>query len=161
MGNLFPTFSQPARSGPVEGRGRHSRLRPHWLSAYSRRQRMGESARAALTSEKRTWLSPGVPWWQHGVLLLLLGWLYGPILTRLFAQWVHDPDFSHGVFVPLFAAYIVWLSRDRLRHVEPSPSWTGLPIIILALLALTMGVLGAELFFSRSSLLLLLAGLVV
>lgn len=97
-------------------------------------------------------------------MLLLMAWLYAPILARLFLQWVgpaRDPNFEHGIFVPLFALYILWQDRKRLQAVPPAPSWTGLPLVVLGLLMLIIGVLGAELFFSRVSLLILLAGLVI
>jgi exosortase len=41
------------------------------------------------------------------------------------------------------------------------PSWAGLPILIFSLAMLVVGVLGAELFLSRLSLLFAIAGLVV
>src|SRR5271170_7175823 len=37
----------------------------------------------------------------------------------------------------------------------------GLPLVLLSMLVLILGVLGAELFFSRVSLLILLAGLII
>jgi exosortase len=51
--------------------------------------------------------------------------------------------------------------RRQLVSLKPAPSWSGLLIVAGALITLVVGVLGAELFLSRSSLLLLLAGLVV
>jgi exosortase len=97
-------------------------------------------------------------------MVLLMAWLYAPILARLFLQWIgpaRDPNFEHGIFVPQFALYILWQDRKRLQAIAPSPSWAGLPLIVLGLLMLIIGVLGAELFFSRVSLLILLAGLVI
>jgi exosortase len=41
------------------------------------------------------------------------------------------------------------------------PNWGGMPVILLALLVLLLGVYGAELFLSRISLVILLAGLVL
>lgn len=102
--------------------------------------------------------------WQAGALLLLFGWLYASILARLFLQWVgpnRDPNFEHGIFVPLFALFVLWQDRKKLETIVPAPSWTGLPLVVLSLLMLILGVLGAELFFSRVSLLILLAGLIV
>ena len=99
--------------------------------------------------------------WQITVLSLLSLWLYGPILTRLIAQWWHDPNFSHGFFVPLFSAFVVWHERGRLSQLPLRPSWSGLGIMILALFTLIVGQMGAELFLARFSLLLLLAGLIV
>ncbi len=95
------------------------------------------------------------------VLACLLVWLYAPTLAHLVAQWWHDPNFSHGFFVPLFSAFVVWEERDRLRHLPPQPSWSGLLLLIVALCLLIVGQMGAELFLARFSLLLVLAGLVV
>ena len=95
------------------------------------------------------------------MLLALLAWLYGSILARLFAQWMNDPNFSHGVFVPLFVLFVLWQDRKRLAQIEATPSWGGLSLVVIGLLMLVLGVLGAELFFSRTSLLVLLAGLIV
>ena len=106
----------------------------------------------------------GLPYWQVAAILLLIGWLYASILARLFLQWVgpaRDPNFEHGIFVPLFALFVLWQDRKRLIAIPSFPSWAGLPLIVLSLLMLALGVLGAELFFSRVSLLILLAGLIL
>ncbi|MGD0509329.1 MAG: exosortase/archaeosortase family protein [Terriglobales bacterium] len=105
-----------------------------------------------------------MPQWQAVALLLLIAWLYASILAHLFLQWVgphSDPNFEHGIFVPLFALFVLWQDRKKLAAIPSSPSWTGLPLVVLSLLMLVLGVLGAELFFSRVSLLILLAGLIV
>jgi exosortase len=106
----------------------------------------------------------GLPQWQGVTLLLLLGWLYASILARLVLQWIgpnRDPNFEHGIFVPLFALFVLWQDRKKLQEIDPEPSWTGLPLLILGLCMLALGVLGAELFFSRTSLLVMLAGLII
>jgi exosortase len=102
-----------------------------------------------------------VPYWQLGVLVALSLWMYWPTLAHLVGQWWHDPNFSHGFFVPLFSGYVVWQERGRLRHLIPQPAWSGLIVLILGLLELVIGQMGAELFLARSSLLLLLAGIIV
>ena len=108
-----------------------------------------------------------IPWWKKpqawraAVLLALTGWLYAPVLVRLVAQWWSDPNFSHGFFVPAFAAYVLWEDRDRLYAIQGSPSNWGLLLILMSLLTLVLGVCGAELFLARISLLLLAAGIVV
>ena len=104
---------------------------------------------------------PDLPWWQGGVLLALMGWLYGPILWRLAKQWLSDPNFSHGIFVPAFAFFVVWQKRKDITAVVRAPSWTGIPVLICGLVMVLLGVFGAELFFSRSSLLLVMAGLII
>jgi exosortase len=102
-----------------------------------------------------------VIFWQTVVLAGLLFWIYGPTLAHLVAQWWKDPNFSHGFFVPLFSAFVLWQERSRLTTVSIHPSWWGLLFLALGLCVLIVGQMGAELFLSRLSLLMVLAGLIV
>lgn len=94
-------------------------------------------------------------------LLATLAVLYSHVLSKLIAQWWHDPDYSHGFFVPVLAFWMLWRSRPGFRQCTPAPSWWGLPIIVGAMGLLIVGTLGAENYVSRLSLLLALAGLVI
>ena len=76
-------------------------------------------------------------------------------------QWRSDQNYSHGFFVPLFSAFAVWQERARLSRIVPKPSWSGLGIAALGMCTLIVGQLGAELFLARTSLLIVLAGLIV
>jgi exosortase D (VPLPA-CTERM-specific) len=104
-------------------------------------------------------------WWERGwalmALLPLTVWLYASILAHLFLQWMNDKDFSHGIVVPIFAFYVIWQERKHLTAIAPAPSWTGLPLVVLSMIVFVLGVLGADIFLPRMSLLILLAGLVI
>lgn len=100
-------------------------------------------------------------WLQLAIAGAVVCYLYAAIVSHLFWQWWNDPDFSHGFFVPLFSALVVWQRREKLSRIVPSPSWTGILIIALALGMLIVGALGAELFLSRTSLILFIAGAIV
>jgi len=100
-------------------------------------------------------------WTQFAALGVLIGLLYHGILANLASQWWNDPDFSHGFFIPIFSGLVIWRMRRQLLSLNPAPCWSGLLIVLGALITLVVGVLGAELFLSRSSLILLLAGLVI
>lgn len=102
-----------------------------------------------------------IAWVQLAILIGVIGYLYADILERLAEQWSNDPNFQHGFFVPPFSALVVWLERKRLRQIPLRPAWSGLVVIAGALAVMIVGVLGAELFLSRSSLVLLLGGLVI
>lgn len=107
-------------------------------------------------------VGPGKVWWgQAAILAVLICVLYFDVLRRLVLQWANDPNFSHGFFVPLFSAYILWQRRRQLGELKLRPSWLGLLVMAFALAVLVVGTLGAELFLARSSLVLLLAGLVI
>jgi exosortase len=100
-------------------------------------------------------------WVQIAILVTLIGFLYYQILAGLVLDWWTDPNFSHGFLIPVFSAFVAWQNRKRLGALQPKPSWFGLVIIAGALALLIVGVLGAEFFLSRSSLVFLLAGLVI
>ncbi|HXW89079.1 MAG TPA: exosortase A [Terriglobales bacterium] len=101
--------------------------------------------------------------WSIAVLTLgpLIVYVYGPTLIALISQWWLDPDFGHGLLVPLFSGFLVWNNRARLALLPLKPSWAGLGVVLLSLAMLVVGNLGAELFLARTSLVFLLAGLVI
>jgi exosortase len=90
---------------------------------------------------------------------VILGALYGPVLTIMVQQWWEDPNFSHGFAVPLFSAFLIWRGRASLSAVPWQGSAAGLPVVVGGLLMLLLAEVGAELFLGRSSLLVVLAGL--
>lgn len=96
-----------------------------------------------------------------GVLVALTFVLYGPILGHLVVHWWTDPDYSQGFLVPLFSGYVLWKQRDRLSQISLKPSNFGLVVMLGAVAVLLLGSLGAELFTSRFSLLILIAGIVL
>jgi exosortase len=87
--------------------------------------------------------------------------LYRPVLKLLVLDWWQDPNYGHGFFVPLFAGYILWQERSGLRGISRRPSNWGLLGMLGAIGLLIVGSLGAELFTSRFSLLVLLGGMVL
>jgi exosortase len=90
-----------------------------------------------------------------------MGVLYAGILVRLFEDWLHDPNYSHGLLVPLFSGFLIWRKRHTLSHLPVKPTWWGLAGIAGALAVLVAGKLAAELFLTRSSLVLLIAAMVM
>src|SRR5258706_2489439 len=100
-------------------------------------------------------------WIQAALLAALLVLLYHDIVRLLVRDWLNDPNFSHGFFVPLFSAFVIWEQRDRLKQIPMRPAAFGLVIMAGALFTLVVCGLWAELFLSRTSLILLLCGMVI
>ena len=100
-------------------------------------------------------------WWQFLILALPIILIYYRILAKLAYDWYTLPDFSHGLLVPFFAAFLVWNKRTRLKTTPVDPSWFGVLVVAGALVTMFAGVYGAELFLSRISFILLLAGLIL
>lgn len=100
-------------------------------------------------------------WWPAVVVLLLGVVVYRKILVGLGLEWWQDPNFSHGFFIPLFSGFVLWNDRAKLALVPIRPAAFGLLVQAGALATLIAGQLGAELFLSNCSFVLLLAGLVI
>jgi exosortase len=94
------------------------------------------------------------------VLVVVLGGLYAAVVPRLVRQWANDDDYTHGFLIVPLALYFVWERRDALARLIPSPSPLGALVLAAGLLMLVVGSVGAELFLQRSSLVVVLAGLV-
>lgn len=94
-------------------------------------------------------------------IVALLVTVYFSIVQSMAMQWYSDPNYSHGFLVPLIAAYFVYDRRDDLRQTVVSPWNPGLIVILLALTQLILGKLASEFFTMRSSLVFLLAGLIL
>lgn len=89
------------------------------------------------------------------------GVVYAPVLARLWHDWANDDNYSHGFLVVPLAAYFAWERRARLLAIEPRPWNGGLVVVVAGLAILLTGLLGAELFLSRISLVVVLAGAVL
>jgi exosortase D (VPLPA-CTERM-specific) len=131
-------------------------------SSFESLRRMSNTADVVpIISPRESRLRPGLQLWQGVILLALMVWLYAAITFHLAQTWITDLNYQHGIFVPLFVAFVIWQDRKRLREIPVSPSWTGLAFIALAMLMAIFGTLGAELSFPRASLVILLAGLIL
>jgi exosortase len=99
--------------------------------------------------------------WGSALIGIIMVAVYYRVLAKLVVDWWQIPDFSHGFLVPIFAAYLVWVKRKTLLNTKVAPTWSGVAVVALGLVVLLLGVYGAELFLSRVSLVILLAGLVL
>lgn len=100
-------------------------------------------------------------WTTIAWVSLLLGVCYAPVLLALVRQWFNDADMGHAFAVPIFAAYIAWKKRDQIAGLAPVPNWWGLAVMLWAGLQLYLGTLGAELFLTRTSLVISIIGAVL
>lgn len=87
--------------------------------------------------------------------------VYWPVLTGLVDAWSTDDNYSHGFFIVPLAVYFAWQNRQAIQTAPVRPSLVGVPVAAVGLLLLVAGLLGAELFLSRVSILVTLAGAVL
>jgi exosortase len=87
--------------------------------------------------------------------------LYRAVLVKLVHDWATDDNYSHGFLIVPLALYFVWERRARLRAAAFRPSILGLVVIAGSLATLVAGILGAELFLTRISMIGVATGLVL
>jgi exosortase len=109
-------------------------------------------------STGRAWVKRLLP---ASLIALILALLYWGVLVGLGAQWWDDPNYSHGFLVPFFSAFLVWQQRRQLAAIVPRGTVVGLVVLLAGIAELLVGDLGAENFLMRSSLLVVIAGLVL
>ena len=95
------------------------------------------------------------------VLVLGIVGIYAGILQNLYLDWMNDPNYSHGLLVPIISGYFIWQERDKLGKLEVKPATSGILLIVFALLVLFAGVAAQEYFSKRASLVFLLAGIIL
>ncbi len=98
---------------------------------------------------------------QVGLLAGAFLYLYGFVLPPLITDWSDDPNYSHGFLVPVLSAYFVWERRHKLRGVVQQPQSWGVLLLLAGVCMLFLGHIGAELFLMRSSMIVVITGLVV
>jgi exosortase len=101
------------------------------------------------------------PWTALGWFAALIAFCYWPVLVHLVAQWNSDEDMGHGFFVPILAGYIAWQKRDEFLAVPAKANWLGLALVVYAGLQLWIATLGAELFLSRTAIVVSIIGAVL
>ena len=99
-----------------------------------------------------------LPW--PGVLLAVAV-VYAPILASLASDWIRDPNYSHGILIPLVSVFLLRSRWRELSTMPREPSNLGLLAIILALGLLIVGTAAEEVFTQRVSFVALLAAVVL
>ncbi len=100
-------------------------------------------------------------WLALGGPLVVLLWAYWPNLVEMADAWAHHAESSHGYLVPIFAALLLWLRRDRLDFSSLQPRWWGFAFLAVAIGLRAYGAYKGRVWLDHLSLLVCLAGLCV
>ena len=93
---------------------------------------------------------------------LLAVLLYYPVLAGLFRQWLDDPNYTHGLLIPIISAFFLFRDREALRGASGGGGeYLGIPLILLASVLLVGGTAASELYTTRVSLPILLMGMIL
>jgi exosortase len=70
---------------------------------------------------------------QLRVALALVVLAFAPTILRTAGIWWENPEYSHGLLMPLVAAWMAWSRRDRLRAMHSGTSLWAVPALLLGL----------------------------
>ena len=87
--------------------------------------------------------------------------LYRHVLVKLVHDWGNDDNYSHGFLIVPIALYFAWERRQRLQELPLRPTVLGWFVVAASLVVLATGLLGAELFLTRISILGVLTGAIL
>jgi exosortase len=87
--------------------------------------------------------------------------LYQEVVRKLVHDWANDDNYSHGFLIVPIALFFTWERREALKGLTPRPTIFGLLIILGSAAVLIAGVLGAELFLTRVSIIGMVVGTVL
>jgi exosortase A len=98
------------------------------------------------------------------LLLAVLGGLivlYHSIFAGMIQDWSKNDNYSHGFFIPLISGYMVWSMKEELRRLPLKPANWGILLLAMGLGQLYIAKVGSEYFLQRSSIILVLLGIVL
>ncbi|MGH3056016.1 MAG: exosortase/archaeosortase family protein, partial [Gaiellaceae bacterium] len=113
-----------------------------------------------MTAESRAELRGGAVAAGTGLGIVLVV-LYRSVLPSWLGDLWADPNYSHGILVPFVSVWLAYERRDRLAALVPNPATSALALILGSLALLAVGLLAAELFVTRLSLILLITSLII
>ncbi|HZP47485.1 MAG TPA: exosortase/archaeosortase family protein [Vicinamibacterales bacterium] len=94
-----------------------------------------------------------------GLLVAAVVGSYGRVLKGLAAQWASSPDASYGAILAAVAAYLAWRRRRTFASAFEANGPRVLPLaaLVAGAAVFIVGQLGADLFLTRLSLVIVLA----
>ncbi len=96
-----------------------------------------------------------------GFLAALIAVVYAGQLKGLASEWTSSPDASYGAALACVAIVLAWQRRRAfaLAATPSAPPSPGLALLVIGIVVYVAGSLGADLFLTRSSLIVVLAGM--
>jgi exosortase D (VPLPA-CTERM-specific) len=82
-------------------------------------------------------------------------------LSELVTRWINQEEYSHGFFIPLITAWLLWTRREALIASVGPPSWLGVLVLLVAAAMHMVGELSAFFLLSHVGFVVALLGIVL
>ncbi len=99
---------------------------------------------------------------QTGLLVLALIatiWAFWSGLSEAVFRWENQEEYSHGFLIPLVTLYILWEKQGLIKASASAPLWSGVWLILLALIVFIVGEISALYLLVQYAFVLVLLGL--
>jgi exosortase D (VPLPA-CTERM-specific) len=106
----------------------------------------------------------GPPMQLYGLLAITLVAAVVPfagVLGDLYNIWNLQPEYSHGIIIPVLSAYLIWRRREELRGLPFTGSWLGLALIAVGLVLRFVGAITTMTTIEHYAFLVVLYGLIL
>jgi exosortase D (VPLPA-CTERM-specific) len=106
----------------------------------------------------------GPPIQLYGLLAITLVAAIVPfagVLGDLYNIWNLQPEYSHGIIIPVLSAYLIWRRREELRGLPFTGSWLGLVLIAVGLALRLIGLITTMTTIEHYAFLVVLYGLIL
>src|SRR5687768_7263708 len=82
-------------------------------------------------------------------------------VLRMADTWFTREEYSHGVLIPVIAAFLIWQRKSELQQARFTGSWIGVGIVLVGGMLKIVGDLGTFYVLQQYALLITLYGLVL
>jgi exosortase D (VPLPA-CTERM-specific) len=106
----------------------------------------------------------GPPIQLYGLLAITLVAAIVPfagVLGDLYNIWNLQPEYSHGLIIPVLSGYLIWRRREELRGLPFTGSWLGLALIAAGLALRLVGLITTMTTIEHYAFLVVLYGLIL
>ena len=93
-----------------------------------------------------------------GIAVAMLPFLNA--LRDLFMVWNLQPEYSHGILIPLVALFLIWREREWLARTPFQGAWSGMLLVVAGLLFWLIGELSTIMAITQYAFLFVLYGLI-
>lgn len=104
---------------------------------------------------------PARSWVLIGAALVVALAVFHAGVLRMADTWFAREEYSHGVLIPVIAAFLIWQRKSKLQQARFTGSWTGVGIVVLGGLLKVIGDLGTFYVLQQYALLITVYGLVL
>ena len=111
--------------------------------------------------EAATYRAPIVLWVLTAIAICFVLFVARDGFALVTRAWFSQPEYSHGVLIPMISAFLIWQRRDVLAAAKFEGSWLGLGVVLFGLGLWLAGVLSTIYAVSQYALVVMIYGIVL